>query len=132
MESKKRMLIMIATVCSIIIGTILYVILAGGFEWHSIILIIIVVMFLVYAIPKFIINRNDVVSDDEFSKRQMRTAAARSYIVSLYTWLAFIWFSKPLEDLFEETSTIIGVGIGVMAIVFLINIIVVRITGTPE
>lgn len=132
MSPKKRMLIMIATVCSVILGTVLFVILAGGFEWHSIILVIIVVMFLAYAIPKFILNRNDVVSEDEYSKRQMRTAAARSYIVSLYTWLAFIWFSKPLEDLFEETSTIIGVGIGVMAIIFLINIIIVRVTGTPE
>ncbi|QMS84953.1 hypothetical protein [Candidatus Xianfuyuplasma coldseepsis] len=131
MEPKKRMIIMLSLVFSVIAGTVLFTVLSG-FSWDALIVVIIVLLFLVYSIPRFILNRNDVVSDDEYSKKIMRIAAGRSYIVSLYTWLAMMWFSKILDDVFPETTTKIGLGIGIMAIVFLINIIIVRITGVKE
>ena len=129
---KKRLWVTLALLASVIVGVVLYIVLAGGFTWDSIIVIIVVLLFLVFSIPRFIINRHDKVGDDEYSKKMMRVVAARSYMVSLYTWLAMMWFSKPLDDYFEATTTKIGIGIGIMAIVFLVNAIIIKFTGVPD
>ena len=68
MEKNKRLMVMISLVISVIIGTILFTILAG-YSWDALFVIIIVALFLLYAIPKYIINRNDVVSEDEYTKK---------------------------------------------------------------
>ena len=102
---KKRILFMSLTVLSIIVGVVLFTIHSGGFTWDAIVIIIIVLLFLAYAIPRFILNRHDKVDNDEYSKKVLRTAAARSYYISLYTWLAMIWFAKPLDDFIPETTT---------------------------
>lgn len=122
---------MISIVSSVILGTVLFSILAG-FSWNTLIVVIVVLLFLMYGVPKFIIHRNDTVSEDEYSKKVMRLAASRSYLVSLYTWLAMMWFSNILDDNFPETTTKIGIGIGIMAIVFLINILIIQATGLKE
>ena len=132
MDNKKRLWVMLALLASVLLGVVLYTILAGGFTWDAIMVIVIVMLFLVFAIPRFILNRKDTVGDDEYSKKMMRIIAARSYLVSLYTWLAMMWFSKPLDDFFPETTTKIGIGIGIMAIVFLVNGIIVKFTGVPD
>jgi peptidoglycan/LPS O-acetylase OafA/YrhL len=129
---EKRLLLMITAIASIILGVVIFVILSGGFTSSAIVLIVIVVLFLAYAIPKYIVNRNDKVGNDEYSKKTMRVITSRSYIVSLYTWLAMIWFLQPLEDWLGEMSTIIGFGIVIMAIVFLVNVIIVKIAGVPD
>lgn len=123
---------MLAMVASVILGVVVFTILSGGFTWDAIMIIIIVALFLLFAIPRFILNRHDTVGDDEYSKKMMRIVAARSYLVSIYTWLVMMWFSKPLDDFFPETTTKIGLGIAIMAIVFLVNAIVVKFTGVPD
>lgn len=131
MDPKKRLFVMISLVASVILGTVLFTLLAG-FTWDAMFVVIIVALFLVYAIPKYIINRNDAVSEDEYSKKVLRLAASRSYIVSIYTWLAMMWFSAILDDYFEATTTKIGFGIGIMAVVFLVNILIIKVTGIKE
>ncbi len=131
MLQNKRLMVMIALVASVLIGTALFTILAG-FTWDALFVVIIVALFLVYAIPKYIINRNDLVTEDEYTKKVLQLAASRSYLISIYTWLAMMWFSEILDDNFEATTTKIGIGIGIMAIVFLINILVIKATGLKE
>lgn len=128
----KRLLLMIGGIFTVIAGLVLFIVISGGLNWNSIALIIIVVLFLAFAVPKYIINRNDKVGDDEFSKKMMRVIGSRSFYVSLYTWLAMIWFNKPLEDWLGETSSIIGFGIAIMAVVFLVNALIVKTTGVPD
>ena len=131
MEPKKRLLVMISLVASVILGTVMFTVLAG-FTWDALFVVVIVLLFLLYAIPKYIINRHDQVSEDEYSKKVLHLAASRSYIVSLYTWLAMMWFSGILDDNFDATTTKIGIGIGIMAIVFLVNVLIVKATGIKE
>ena len=65
-------------------------------------------------------------------KKVLHLAASRSYLISLYTWLAMMWFAPILDDNFEATTTKIGIGIGLMAIVFLVNILIIKTTGLKE
>lgn len=132
MSKNKRLIVMISLTASVIGGLALYIILSGGFTWDAIIIMIIVAMFLTLAIPKYIINRNDTVGEDEYSKKVLRLAASRSYLMSLYAWLIMMYFEKALDDYFEATSTKIGLGIALMAVIFLVNIIVIKITGIKE
>jgi len=53
--------------------------------------------------------------EDEMSKRILKRTAATSYYLSLYTWLALMFFSDTTE---LEISSFIGLGILIMAIEF--------------
>jgi peptidoglycan/LPS O-acetylase OafA/YrhL len=55
--------------------------------------------------------------EDELSKKVMRRTAAYSFYISLYLWLAIMYFSDRLKF---ESHTLIGAGILGMAIVFAI------------
>ena len=133
MDSKfKRILLIVFLLFTLISGLALYTYLSGEFRWDSVIIVIIIALFLAYAIPKFILDRNDVVEQDEYSKKIMRLAAARSYMISLYTWLALMWFDEPLSEIAPESTTKIGIGIGIMAIVFLVNALVIKARGIRE
>jgi peptidoglycan/LPS O-acetylase OafA/YrhL len=53
--------------------------------------------------------------EDEMSKKVMRKTASYSYYISLYLWLAIMYFSDKMDF---ETHVIIGSGILGMALVF--------------
>lgn len=132
MEKKKRLILIMIAIFVLLAGTITFVILAGGFDWRSIAVITFTVLVLAIAIPKLVINRNDLVSNDEYSRKVLKTVASRSYLVSLYTWLIMMYFSDMLDDFLPDTITKFAFGIGVMILVFVVNYIIVKITGVKE
>jgi len=54
-------------------------------------------------------------AEDEMSKKVMHKTSSMSYYISLYWWLAIMYFSDKLKF---ETHTIIGAGILGMAVIF--------------
>jgi peptidoglycan/LPS O-acetylase OafA/YrhL len=65
-------------------------------------------------------------AEDELSKKVMRRTSSLSYYISLYLWLAIMYFSDKLH---YETHTIIGAGILGMAVIFAICWLVSNFTG---
>ncbi len=65
-------------------------------------------------------------AEDELSKKVMQKTASWSYYISLYVWLAIMYFSDRLK---YETHTLIGAGILGMAIVFAICWLVFNFRG---
>lgn len=65
-------------------------------------------------------------AEDELSKKVMRKTSSLSFYISLYLWLAIMFFSDKLN---YETHTIIGTGILGMAVVFAVCWLVVNFTG---
>ncbi len=65
-------------------------------------------------------------AEDELSKKVMRKTSSLSFYISLYLWLAIMFFSDKLN---YETHTIIGIGILGMAVVFAVCWLVINFTG---
>jgi peptidoglycan/LPS O-acetylase OafA/YrhL len=65
-------------------------------------------------------------AEDELSKKIVQKAAAFSYYISLYLWLALGYFSDRLK---MEIHTIIGIGIVGMAVSFAICWVIINFTG---
>ena len=59
--------------------------------------------------------KNKLPAEDEMSKSILRRGAATSYYVSIYMWLAFMFFEERID---LERSTLIGAGILGMAIIY--------------
>lgn len=57
-------------------------------------------------------------AEDEMSKGILRRGAATSYYVSLYMWLAFMFFEERID---LERSTLIGAGILGMALIYALS-----------
>jgi peptidoglycan/LPS O-acetylase OafA/YrhL len=78
--------------------------------------LILVVAFAVFVGYKRLksVRRGEPV-EDELSKRIMQKTAAWSFYISLYLWLAVMYFSDKLH---LETHTLIGGGILGMAVIF--------------
>jgi len=57
-------------------------------------------------------------AEDEMSKGILRKGAATAYYVSLYMWLAFMFFEERID---LERSTLIGAGILGMAIIYALS-----------
>jgi len=62
--------------------------------------------------------KQNLPAEDEMSKGILRRGAATSYYVSLYMWLAFMFFEEHID---LERSTLIGAGILGMAIIFALS-----------
>jgi hypothetical protein len=67
---------------------------------------------------KWTAAKNKLPAEDEMSKSILRRGAATSYYVSIYMWLAFMYFEERIE---LERSTLIGAGILGMAIIFALS-----------
>jgi peptidoglycan/LPS O-acetylase OafA/YrhL len=65
-------------------------------------------------------------AEDEMSKKVMRQTAALSYYISLYLWLAIMYFSDKLN---YEIHTVIGAGILGMAVTFGVCWLVINFRG---
>lgn len=78
--------------------------------------LVLVILFAAFLGFRRIISlRRSQPPEDEMSKRILKRAAASSYYLSLYTWLALMFFSDTTE---MELSSFIGMGIMIMAIEF--------------
>jgi peptidoglycan/LPS O-acetylase OafA/YrhL len=90
-------------------------------------IIIIVVAFAVFVGFKRLSSaRRGEPAEDELSKKVMQKTSSLSYYISLYLWLAIMYFSDRFK---YETHTVIGAGILGMAITFAICWIVINFRG---
>lgn len=84
-------------------------------ELVNIAVIVIVVLFaLFFGYKRISSSRKGEPPEDELSKRVMQKASSLSYYISLYLWLAIMYFSEKLN---YEIHSIIGAGILGMAII---------------
>jgi len=90
-------------------------------------IIILVVVFAVFiGVKRLTSAKRGEPPEDELSKKVMRKTSSLSYYISLYLWLAIMYFSDKFN---YETHTIIGIGILGMAVVFSVCWIVINFTG---
>jgi len=99
-------------------------------ELVNIAVIVIVVLFaLFFGYKRISSSRKGEPPEDELSKRVMKKASSLSYFISLYLWLAIMYFSEKLN---YETHTIIGAGILGMALVFAVCWLVFNFRGIRD
>ena len=85
---------------------------------------ILVIQFVVIAFAIIVVFRRlksakqNLPAEDEMSKGILRKGAATSYYVSLYMWLAFMFFEDRID---LERSTLIGAGILGMAVIYALS-----------
>jgi peptidoglycan/LPS O-acetylase OafA/YrhL len=78
--------------------------------------IIVLVGFAVFmGIKKLSNARRGEPTEDELSKKVLKRASSTAYFISIYMWLAIMYFSDKTK---LETHTMIGAGILGMAIIF--------------
>lgn len=103
---------------------------SGNFEPADItsyaVLILVVGFALFIGFKKLSSARKGEPVEDEMSKKVMRKTAAYSYYISLYLWLALMYFSDKVD---YEVHTVIGAGILGMALVFTLCWLVFNFRG---
>lgn len=88
-------------------------------ESSMIIIQFVVVAFaIVLAFRRLKSVKQNLPAEDEMSKGILRKGAATSYYVSLYMWLAFMFFEEHID---LERRTLIGAGILGMAIIYALS-----------
>jgi hypothetical protein len=93
-------------------------------------IIIVLVGFGVYVgLSRLKSERRGEPAEDEMSKKIMMKTSSTSFYISLYIWLAVMYYSDKTK---LETHTLIGVGILGMAIVFLACWIFFKIRGMKD
>ena len=125
------------TVVLFIIGAL--VLIATGFwifsgsspvepaEIVNVVVIVLVVVFaLFFGYKRFTNIKKGEPAEDEMSKKIMQRTASLSYYISLYWWLAIMYFSDRLKF---EMHTIIGTGILGMAVIFTVCWLVFNLRG---
>jgi len=90
------------------------------------IMILVVVFAVFFGVKRLTSAKRGEPPEDELSKKVMRKTSSLSYFISLYLWLAIMYFSDKFN---YETHTIIGIGILGMAVVFAVCWLVINFTG---
>jgi peptidoglycan/LPS O-acetylase OafA/YrhL len=127
----KKIVIVFVVAALIVITTILWISGKGTesgfleFVQYGIVLTI-VVFALFLGFKRFKSYREREPREDELSKRIVQKAASLSYYVSIYLWLAIMYFSDRIK---YETHSIIGAGILGMAVTFGICWLITYIRG---
>ena len=83
-----------------------------------IIQLVVVVFAIFFAFRRLKSVKQNLPAEDEMSKGILRKGAASSYYVSLYMWLAFMFFEEHID---LERSTLIGAGILGMALIYALS-----------
>jgi peptidoglycan/LPS O-acetylase OafA/YrhL len=97
------------------------------FELVGLGILILVVLFALFIGYKRISSaKKGEPPEDELTKKVMQKTSSLSYYISLYLWLAIMYFSDRLE---YETHSIIGAGILGMAVIFAVCWLVFNFTG---
>jgi peptidoglycan/LPS O-acetylase OafA/YrhL len=90
-------------------------------------IIILVILFAVFIGYKRLSSaKRGEPPEDELSKKVMQKTSSLSYYISLYLWLAIMYFSDRIH---YETHTVIGAGILGMAVVFAVCWLVFNFRG---
>lgn len=115
-----RTALMISLSLGVISGLVIWMMQSGpepGFK--EILMIAVVVMLALFALVLSFSRMRDVKNklpvEDELSRGLKRRGAATSYYVSLYMWLAIMFFEEKIS---LERSSLIGGGILGMAVIY--------------
>ena len=96
-------------------------------ELSSLVVIVLVVAFALFVGYKRLTSvKKGEPAEDEMSKKIMQKTSSLSYYISIYWWLAIMYFSDRLKF---EMHTIIGTGILGMAVIFAVCWLVFHFTG---
>jgi peptidoglycan/LPS O-acetylase OafA/YrhL len=116
-----RKTVIIAVLAFLVLGTMLLWLLNSDstFKGSSYLMIGIQVIVLAFAmlvvVRRWTARKQNLPAEDEMSKRILQRGAATSYYLSLYLWLALMFFEESIK---LERSTLIGAGILGMAILY--------------
>jgi peptidoglycan/LPS O-acetylase OafA/YrhL len=96
----------------------------------SFIVILVLVLFGLYTGYRRIIGaKRGQPAEDEFSKKILQKAAALSYYISLYLWLAIMYLTDHLK---AEPDSMFGYGILGMALIFGISWVYYNFRGIKD
>lgn len=90
------------------------------------IIILVVAFAVIFGYKRLSSAKRGEPPEDELSKKVMQKTSSLSYYISLYLWLAIMYFSDKFN---YETHTIIGSGIVGMAVVFAVCWLVFNFRG---
>ena len=127
----KKSVIVLIIAALVLITTFVWIFSGSGpvkpMELVNLGVIVIVVLFaLFFGYKRISSSRKGEPPEDELSKRVMQKASSLSYYISIYLWLAVMYFSEKLN---YETHTLIGAGILGMAIVLAVCWLVFNFRG---
>ena len=113
--------IIIGILAVLVLGTLVLWMLNSESSLSGTMILMVVIQLVVLVFAGLVIYKrwtaakNKLPAEDEMSKKILRRGAATSYYVSLYLWLALMFFE---EHIALERSTLIGAGILGMAIIY--------------
>lgn len=127
----KKSVIVFIIAALVLIPTLIWIFSGSGpvkpMELVNLGVIVIIVLFaLFFGYKRLNSARKGEPPEDELSKKVMQKTSSLSYYISLYLWLALMYFSEKLN---YEAHTIIGAGILGMAIVFAVCWLVFNFRG---
>ena len=93
---------------------------------NLVVIVLVVVFALFFGFKRFTSIKKGEPAEDEMSKKIMQKTSSLSYYISLYWWLAIMYFSDRLKF---EMHTIIGTGILGMAVIFAVCWLVFNFRG---
>jgi peptidoglycan/LPS O-acetylase OafA/YrhL len=116
----KKAVIVFIVAALVIITTLVWIFSGSGkinpVELVSLGVIILVVAFAIFiGYKRFTSVKRGEPAEDEMSKKVMQRTSSLAYYISLYMWLAIMYFSDKFK---YETHTVIGGGILGMAVIF--------------
>ena len=127
----KNSIVMIVLVILVIISSILWFVSAKEMvdliDLLSAGIVLILVVFALYvAIQRIRSIKKGEPAEDELSKSIMLRASSVSFYISIYLWLAVMYFSDHIN---LESHSMIGMGILGMAITFFLSWLVIKLKG---
>ena len=119
-----RKAIFLAVLSVVVLTTVIWWLIRSETAFNLQQMLMIISLFVVLAFAVVLAFRRlksvkqNLPAEDEMSKGILRRGAATSYYVSLYMWLAFMFFEDRMD---LERSTLIGAGILGMALIFALS-----------
>ncbi len=118
-----RTVFMISLSMSVIAGAIVWLINSkGNIEFSELLLMaglaVVVGFALFLAFRRMRDVKSQLPAEDEFSKKLMQKGAATSYYLSLYWWLALMFFEERIS---LDRSDLFGAGLVGMAVLFALS-----------
>ena len=119
----KRTIIIAAIAVLVLVTMVLWLLNTGDSRKGTMSLmlaiqLVVLVFAVLVVVRRWTAAKNKVPAEDEMSKSILRRGAATSYYVSLYMWLAFMFFEEQIN---LERSTLIGAGILGMAVIYALS-----------
>ena len=119
----KRAIIIAAIAVLVLVTIVLWMLnsgdsLKGSMSLMLGIQVVVLLFAILVVVRRWTAAKNKIPAEDEMSKAILRRGAATSYYVSLYLWLALMFFEERID---LERSTLIGAGILGMAVIYALS-----------